>query len=131
MLARVRRILDVNLAKLEHDARNRWVRLGLRNLRIVLHVLSALVRGKHNERAAALTYFSLLSLVPLLAVVFSVFKAFGGLRRVADQLKTYVLDYLAYESQNAVSEWLDRFVRREPAAAAAAEPVGAPVTEAS
>jgi membrane protein len=110
MLARIRRILDLNLSKLEHDSKSRWVRLGLRNLRIVLHVMSALVRGKHNQRAAALTYFSLLSLVPLFAVVFSAFKAFGGLQRVADQLKTYVLNYLAYESQNSVSEWLDRFV---------------------
>ena len=68
------------------------------------------LRGKHSERSAALTYFTLLALVPLLAVVFSVFKALGGFARVADQLKSYVLDYLAYDSQNQVTEWLDHFV---------------------
>src|SRR5262245_31573644 len=110
MIARIRRILAVNLAEIEHMATNKWLRLGVRNLRIIVHVGRALVGGKHNERAAALTYFSLLALVPLLAVIFSLCKAFGGLAKVADQLKDYVIDYLAYESQNQVTDWLDRFV---------------------
>ena len=91
MIARIRRIISLNLAQVEHDTKSRWVRLGIRNLRIIDHVGRALIHGKHNERAAALTYFSLLSVVPLLAVVFSLLKAFGGLARVADQLKDYVL----------------------------------------
>ncbi len=110
MLQRIRRILDVNLAKLEHESQSRWLRYGVRNLRIILHVGGALIRGKHDQRAAALTYFTLLALVPLFAVVFSLFKAFGGMARAADQLKSYVLDYLAYESQNQVGQWLDHFV---------------------
>jgi membrane protein len=110
MIARVRRIISLNLAEVEHNSNSRWVRLGIRNLRIIAHVGRALIGGKHTERAAALTYFSVLSVVPLLAVIFSLFKAFGGLARVADQLKAYVLDYLSYQSQGQVNDWLDRFV---------------------
>ena len=109
-IARVRGLLDLNLAQIEHTATRRSVRVAMRNLRIISHVGRALVQGKHNERAAALTYFSLLALVPLLAVVFSLFKAFGGMARVEEQAKAYVLDYLAYESQGQVTGWLDRFV---------------------
>jgi membrane protein len=111
MLARIRRIIALNLSQIEHNTQSRWVRVGVRNLRIIVHVSRALVAGKHNERAAALTYFSLLAVVPLLAVIFSLFKAFGGLAKVADQLKDYVLEYLSYQSQGQVNDWLDNFVK--------------------
>jgi membrane protein len=110
MIARIRRLIALNLAQVEHDTKSRWVRLGIRNLRIIDHVGRALIHGKHNERAAALTYFSLLSVVPLLAVVFSLFKAFGGLAKVADKLKDFLIEYLSYQSQGQVSEWVDHFV---------------------
>ena len=86
---------DGNLAEVEHSTRSRWVRLGIRNLRIIAHVGRALVLGKHTERAAALTYFSLLSVVPLLAVVFSLFKAFGGMSDVQGRLQAWLLENLA------------------------------------
>jgi membrane protein len=111
VLARIRHIISLNLSEVEHNTQSKWVRIGIRNLRIVVHVGRVFFSGKHTQRAAALTYFSLLSLVPLLAVVFSLFKAFGGLAKAADQLKAYVIDNLAYEdSQNQVSGWLDQFV---------------------
>lgn len=110
LLSKFRSLLDTNLAQLEQSVPSRPLKIAIRNLRISVHVGRALIGGKHNERAAALTYFSLLALVPALAVVFSLFKAFGGMARVETRAKSYILDYLAYESQGQVSEWLDRFV---------------------
>ena len=52
-------------------------------------ILYATVQGfreKHlNFRAAALTYYSVLSIVPFLAFAFSVLKGFGGYQRLMDQ----------------------------------------------
>jgi membrane protein len=60
------------------------------------------VRVRDDEitrRAAGLTYYTLLSLVPLLAVGFALFKAFGGLRRVEGPLRELVLENLAVGRQ--------------------------------
>jgi membrane protein len=52
-------------------------RLGVRALRLVLAVADELGRGELGLRATGLVYTTLLSLVPLLAVAFSVLKAFN------------------------------------------------------
>ena len=62
---------------------NRWLRLGAAGLRKYYSDLLSV-------RAAALSYWSLLSIVPLLAVAFSVLKAFG----LQNQMQTVLLQAL-------------------------------------
>jgi len=81
----------------EFLGRTIWVhhRRGERSLRAALYsmlrVVVLVVRGflDHDltTRAAALTYSSLLALVPTLAVAFSIFQAFKGLDRAHEQLQ--------------------------------------------
>src|SRR5436190_13784320 len=47
-----------------------------------------------SRHAAALTYSSLLALVPCLAVAFSLFKVFGGLNNVEDRLQGLIFSVL-------------------------------------
>jgi len=63
-----------------------------------------------SRRAAALTYYTLLSLVPVLAVGFALFKSFGGLRKVEKPLKEFILDNIAVGNADQVGAWLDSFV---------------------
>ena len=49
----------------------------IRLLRVTYTVINELADGQLNLRTMSLVYTSLLSLVPLLAVIFSVLKAFG------------------------------------------------------
>jgi membrane protein len=63
----------------EPRERHRWARLD-RVGRIVGSTLRGAREQKFTFRAAALTYFSTLSIVPLLAVAFSVLKGFGAYR---------------------------------------------------
>ena len=72
-----------------------------------------------SRRAAALTYYSLLSLVPLLAVGFALFKAFGGLRKLEAPLKKLVVDNLAAGRADEVGRWLDSFISNISAGAIA------------
>lgn len=67
-------------------------------------------RERLRLRAAALTYMTLLSLVPALAVVFSLFTAFGGLEDAGLRLKAKVVSWLSVSHQQAVTAYLDQFV---------------------
>src|SRR5262245_41561679 len=57
-------------------------RVGIRLLRLLVVVARAPFDGQLNLEAAALVYRTLLSIVPLLAVAFSVLKAFGAQYRI-------------------------------------------------
>lgn len=61
----------------ESHARNPALRAMLALLRLVVAVLRDMGEGRFNERAASLSYTTLLSFAPLLAVMFSVLKGFG------------------------------------------------------
>ena len=62
--------------------------LTLRVLRTVLSLVRDLADGQLTLRAMSLVYTTLLSIVPLLALSFSVLKAFG----VADRIRPMVAD---------------------------------------
>ena len=72
----------------------------LRRSRALLYrasrILYATVQGgreqRLNFRAAALTYFSVLSIVPFLAFAFSVLKGFGGYQRLMQEVVSPALD---------------------------------------
>jgi membrane protein len=58
-------------------------------------------------RAAALTYITLVSLVPTLAVGFAMFKAFGGLDQAKAVLLPRLLEYIAVGSQAMVQSGIE------------------------
>lgn len=98
--------------------RERWPataspRLG-RTLIVTFRTLYLVGTGFARERlklrAAALTYVTLLSLVPALAVAFSVFTAVGGLESVGAKLKILVLESLVGSSQTTVVDYLEQFI---------------------
>jgi membrane protein len=62
------------------------------------------------RRAASLTYYTLLSLVPLLAVGFALFEAFGGLAALKDPLKKFIVDNMAVGRQDEIGVWLEQFI---------------------
>jgi membrane protein len=61
-------------------------------------------------RAAALTYITLLSLIPAVAVGLSIFTAFGGLHDAEDSLRQTIVNNLSVDRREEVAEYLDRFV---------------------
>ncbi len=90
-------------------------RFGVLVVRSLYIVVSGFQKERIRLRAASLTYVSLLSLVPAVAVVFSLFTAFGGLDDVKDSVKGVLIDALAVSQREVVIEYLDRFVAQTSA----------------
>jgi membrane protein len=78
--------------------------------RIFLITRSSYKGNRIPSRATALAYTTLLSLVPFLAVTFSLFKAFGGLDKALDPIKTFVLSNLATGTGSSAVQYLDQFI---------------------
>jgi membrane protein len=67
-----------------------WSRTGVKALRVTYVVIRDLLGGELNLRAMSLVYTTLLSVVPLLAVSFSVLKAFGVHNQIAPLLEEFL-----------------------------------------
>lgn len=59
------------------EDRNRWSAFGFKQLRILITVSRDLMQNKLQLRAAGLTFYTLLSVVPLVALIFAIAKGFG------------------------------------------------------
>jgi membrane protein len=98
-----------NWAKPYRDKRG-WRAFAVNQTHIFILTLRSIYREEITIRAAALTYNTVLSLVPLLAVGFALFKAFGGLQRLEAPLKAVIIENLAVGRAAEIGGWLDRFI---------------------
>ncbi|NVK17654.1 MAG: YihY family inner membrane protein [Methylocystaceae bacterium] len=62
--------------------------------------------------AASLSYTSLLSLVPLMAISFAIFAAFPAFDGVQKELQTYVFQNFVPAAGDAVAQYLDKFMAK-------------------
>lgn len=81
----IRHVLDADTADYPW-----WKSLGVFVSRLIYAVLRDLAQGRLMLQATSLVYTSLLSLVPLLAVSFSVLKAFGFHSQIEPALKQFL-----------------------------------------
>jgi membrane protein len=90
------------------DERTGWKAGLVRPLRMVLVLMRDLAYGQLTLRATGLVFTTLLSLVPLLALSFSVLKAFG----VYNQIDPILLKFLAPLGEKSVdvSKWIIKFI---------------------
>jgi len=73
---------------------SRWVGFARRQVRLYFYILRELVRNRCPQQAAALTFTTLLSLVPLFAVAFSVFRGFAVLDSVEHRAEEAIFNSL-------------------------------------
>jgi membrane protein len=85
--------------------------------RIARRVAGSLRGEPVTLRAAALTYLTLLSFVPLLAVVFSVLQAVVGTKALLDPLRDFILENLAVGARETFQQHVQTYVQRASAAA--------------
>ncbi len=76
------------------DAANpsRWVTFARNELRVSFYIVREFVRNRCLQQAASLTFTTLLSLVPLLAVAFSFFRGFAAMEDLADKAQTAIFE---------------------------------------
>ena len=99
---RIRRIIEQDLWSAEATARTgiAWAR---RVLQLVVLVAQGVVRDLLLLRASALTYYTVLALIPLLAIALSLVEALG----VSENLAGIIVDKLAAGSPEAGQRILD------------------------
>lgn len=108
---RARRFFEHDIWAAEQRSPDRRLRFVLIMIaRTAYIVVSGFRREKIKLRACLLTYVSLLSLVPGIAVVFSLFTAFGGLEDTQQRLKDLMIDALAVQQRDTLIEYFDRFL---------------------
>jgi membrane protein len=76
--------------------------LFIRLLRIVMIVFRGISQGRLANRSATLTYYSLLAIVPFLAILFGISKGFGG----EDYLKNFISGSLPLHEE-AMNRFID------------------------
>ena len=68
------------------------------------------IRDQCPTRAAALTYFTILSMLPLLILIFAIFKAFGGESLVENAVKPVIFSVLSTGTGEAISSAIDHLL---------------------
>lgn len=108
LIDRGRRFIDNDLWCVNTSQRSRIARFGYGLLRIVVMTVREFLEQKASVRASALTYYTLLSLVPVLALAFAIAKGFGLDSLLNEQLRagmsnSDVADYLISFSSSALN----------------------------
>ncbi|MGY6553468.1 MAG: virulence factor BrkB family protein [Wenzhouxiangella sp.] len=76
------------------------------------HLVQQFRDDRSLEAAAALSYTSLLALVPLLVVIFGVVSAFPIFERWADEVEAFIFDNFVPAAGDVVNDYLTQFVER-------------------
>ena len=82
---------------------------GASGLAFLYYVLTRFAKDRCTQSSAALTYTTLLALVPLLAISFAIFTAFDAFAGVWEQVKSFVFDNFVPQVGSVVQEHLEQF----------------------
>jgi membrane protein len=106
MIARIKSIFTKEYWDLKNDEGTPLRRFIIKQLRIMSLAIKGFSEDRVQVRASALTYYTLLSIVPIAAMVFGIAKAFGFDVR----LRTTITE--SFESQEKVSEYILAFAEK-------------------
>lgn len=67
--------------------------------------------------ASSLAYTTILSIIPLLALSFAIFEAFGGMQKLLDTIQPFILSNLAQSTSNEVIGLIQSFIKNAHASA--------------
>lgn len=84
-------------------------RYAVRSIQFLLSAWSEFTRNHGLIRASGLAYSTLLALVPLVVVVFSLFSAFGGLAALRDQIQRAIVNLLVPTRHEEIISYLNMF----------------------
>lgn len=81
-----------------------------RELRILVLVVRSIPRGQIPLRASAMTLATLLALIPMIVLVFTLVGAFGGIKGLETQLQNFIINNLVANVQGSATSYLTKFL---------------------
>ena len=81
----------------------------VRPIQFIMNTWKEFVRDHGPIRASGLAYSTLLALVPLVVVVFSLFSAFGGLDNLITQIQSSLVKILIPTRQDEILKYINQF----------------------
>ncbi len=102
----VRKFLEVDIWNVKISTLPKWTAIWYQQLRVLIITISEFGKDRGSESASALTYFSVLSLVPVLAMVFGIAQGFGLEKFLITELNRFF-----GESQGAVIDTALEFAK--------------------
>lgn len=100
---------DTIFRKRPEEYRNPVVRWGVRQYRLLFYTVQGLSQHGTMVRSAAMTFYTIISIVPIVALVFAVVKGFGLMDGLVDSLYSLfpqvpdVVDYIVEFAQNTLA----------------------------
>ncbi len=110
LIGRVRRLLHEHIWDVDLTRVSRFQAFFYRQLRVAVLVVRDLLRGRLFLQASAMTFTSLLTIVPLLVVSFAVIRGLGAFEGLENRLEQFILESIVPSSQSEVRAWIDRFL---------------------
>lgn len=102
--ARVKKFCDYEVWDLAPAALPLPKRLALRVVRFILAVWRGFVHDECALHASALTYYTLMAIIPVLAMALSLGRVFGGDEMARVQVQRYLVEWMSNMQQTAVVE---------------------------
>jgi len=98
--------------ELEHDikSKSRFKRKVIEEAQMLDLEIKLFFRNHALTRAADLAFTSIFAIVPILAVIFMLFKYSGGKQIVDSKIKPFIYNFLSPVSSKQISEYLDTFL---------------------
>lgn len=79
-------------------------------VRYVFHIFRELVRDQCMLRASALTFTTLMTLMPVVVLLFVTFRAFGGLEDATERFKIFLFKHMLPESVASIQGYIEELV---------------------
>ncbi|MCG8524731.1 MAG: YihY/virulence factor BrkB family protein, partial [Opitutales bacterium] len=103
MIQKAKTFLTTDVWRMRDDELPRGKAMGLLSIRVLLQAFKGFSEDKCSLSASALTFFTLLSIVPLFAMAFGIAQGFGLEQLLEDQISaqiqgqeeviTYIMDF--------------------------------------
>jgi len=103
MIQRIKRFVFEDIWQADLNQMSRWQAVLIRQLRIIMIGVQGFQENKIQEKASALTYYTLLSIVPTLAMAFGIAKGFG----LEEKMRETIMD--TTESNREIWEKVTEF----------------------
>ena len=106
MLSKIMNFLTTDIWRLRLKSYPRKKSFFIRQLRVIILAVRGYTEDKCKFRASALTFFSLLSIVPVIALMFGIAKGFG----LQEKVEAQILENMArFEGSEKIAEQIIKF----------------------